>query len=779
MAHNGSLPVPIAMNYPLFINASVSLIMGAALILLWRRDRTQRFTLYLGWANLLQLLIPIAYGVSRQTSGMVQLFGTWLLPMAAGTYTTLLIAGAAHLAGHLLTRRGLWVIFVIFAGTNAMAIAIGGLTLGQTSVASINTFIGVLCAYWLRKTGQGSWAPERLVGPLLVLLGLIQFIYVVYGDAGAELLATLGAILRMTLGLVLLYAALRRTQGKTHAVEDQFWRLTDRSLQGIAVVHNRVVRYANPQFLNIYGLHRLDEHTGHVVMETVPLAERKNILQLQKRVISGQEREVTYEVMRRKIDGTPVWLRVQYFRTDWGGEPALQVLVTDETARHEADLALAAQTLRDELTGLPNRSAMLQHLHERCKGIEGELPFVLVLLDLDRFKLFNEAHGHSVADEILISVGIGLREALPQDYAIMRLGEDEFAILSPLGCAGETAVEIATVVRRLLSKPLRARSGKFFLDASMGIALYPQSARDAESLLRAANAALHVAKRTPGTSHMLAKKEFERGSSNLLDHEQALRKGIDAHEFKLVYQPKVDAHTGTLVGFEALARWTRRNGSAVPPTEFIAAAERTGMINALGSLLMRTACERVAQWHAHYGTCVPVAINVSPLQMLDPGFAYWVQSVLEETGVQPGWISLEITESSAVQNLEQTVAQVQELRGMGIEVAMDDFGTGYSSLNMLRNLRLNTVKIDKGLIDPLPEPESVAVVRAICELAEALHMNVVAEGIETEEHARAAADAGCQVLQGYHFARPLSADDASEWIARATGGERTVLAGLT
>ena len=765
------------MNYLLFINATVSLVMGAALILLWYRDRTQQFTLYLGWANLMQLLVPALYSIARQPGTGLPTLANWLLPIAAGTYTTLLTIGAAHLAGHVLTRRGIWVIFAIFAGTDALAAAIGGLQLTQTSVACINTFIGFLCAYWLRKSAAHS--AERLVGPLLVLLGVIQFVFVVAGDDGVPLLATMGAILRMMLGMVLLYAALSRTQSKTMAMQDQFWRLTERSLQGIAVVHQRVIRYANPQFLSIYGLQQLDAHTGEAVMQTVPQAERKKVLEMQQRVINGQEREVTYQVMRYRHDGTPMWLRVQYFLSDWGGKPALQVLVTDETLRHEADLALAAQSLSDELTGLPNRSAMLDTLHTRCQGKADDLPFVLVLLDLDRFKLFNEAHGHSVADEILVSVGVRLREALPDDYTVMRLSEDEFAIISPLGCAGETAVEIAGIVRRQFAKPLRARSGKFFLDASMGIALYPHSARDAESLLRAANAALHVAKRTPGTSHMLAKKEFERGSSNLLEHEQALRKGIDTQEFRLMYQPKVDAHSGLLVGFEALARWNRPHVGLVPPMEFIAAAERTGMISALGLLLLRSACERIAQWHAHYGSCVPVAVNVSPLQMLDPEFPQMVQRILDETGVQAPWISLEITESSAVQNLEQTISQVQELRTMGIEVAMDDFGTGYSSLNMLRTLRLHTVKIDKGLIDPLPEPESVAVVRAICELADALHMNVVAEGIENEEHARAAADAGCHVLQGYYFAKPLSADDASEWIARANGGERTVLAGLT
>lgn len=764
------------MNYILFINATVSLIMGAALILLWRRDRTQKFTLYLGWTNLVQLLTPVLYSITRTQGTALSTLATWLLPMAAGTYTTLLMVGAAHLAGHVLTRRGIWVIFALFVGTDVALAFVGGLQLTQTSAACINTLVGILCTYWLRK--KAAHRAEQLVGPLLVLLGGIQFLYAVQGDAGVALMATLGTIVRMMLGMALLYAALLRTQRKKQSMQEQFWRLTEHSLQGIAVVHQGVIRYANPQFLGIYGLTQLDAKTAEIVLQSVPQEERPKIQEMQQRVIRGQEREVTYQARRQRADGSPLWLRFQYFLTDWGGQPALQILVTDETPHHQAHQALAAQSLRDTLTGLPNRNAMLHTLHERCQGKADDLPFVLVLLDLDRFKLFNEAHGHSVADEILVGVGMRLREALSEDYAVMRLSEDEFAILSPTGCAGGTAVEIAGIVRQQFSQALQARSGKFFIDASMGIALYPHSARDAESLLRAANAALHVAKRTPGTSHMLAKKEFERGSSNTLEHEQALRKGIDTHEFHLMYQPKVDARSGQLVGFEALARWNRADVGEVPPMEFIAAAERTGMIGALGLLLLRSACERIAQWHAHYGHCVPVAVNVSPLQMLDPEFAHTVQRVLHDTGVEPAWISLEITESAAVQNLEQTISQVQELRTLGIEVAMDDFGTGYSSLNMLRTLRLHTVKIDQGLVAPLPEPESVAVVRAICELAAALHMQVVAEGIENEAQALAATEAGCHMLQGYHFARPLSADEASEWIARANANERTVLAGL-
>jgi EAL domain-containing protein (putative c-di-GMP-specific phosphodiesterase class I) len=286
-------------------------------------------------------------------------------------------------------------------------------------------------------------------------------------------------------------------------------------------------------------------------------------------------------------------------------------------------------------------------------------------------------------------------------------------------------------------------------------------------LLRAANAALHVAKRTPGTSHKLAEKEFERGSSNALEQEQALRSGIDSAEFHLVYQPKVNARTGQLTSFEALARWSRPSVGQVSPIEFIAASERTGLVSMLGTALLKQACRQIASWTEQYGSCVPVAVNVSPLQLLDPGFPTLVAQILQACKVDPQWLTLEITESSAVQNMDQTVQQVAQLHSMGVHVAMDDFGTGFSSLSMLRTLRLHTVKIDRSLITPLPSADAVAVVHAICQLAQALRLNVVAEGVETEDQASAARDAGCAELQGFLYAMPLSPEDAAAWLEQS------------
>ncbi len=198
--------------------------------------------------------------------------------------------------------------------------------------------------------------------------------------------------------------------------------------------------------------------------------------------------------------------------------------------------------------------------------------------------------------------------------------------------------------------------------------------------------------------------------------------------------------------------------------DFIAAAERTGLITTLGTALLRRACHQIAAWRTEFGISVPVAVNVSPLQLLDPRFPLLVERVLADAEVDPQWLTLEITESSAVQNMAQTVTQVEQLRALGVHVAMDDFGTGFSSLNMLRSLRLHSVKIDRGLIDPLPSPDAIAVVRAICQLAEALHLHVIAEGVETTEQADAARLAGCAELQGYLYAKPLRPEHAAQWM---------------
>ena len=767
------------MPHGLIINAAVSLIMGAALVYVWHRDRTQTFTRYIGFANLAHLLVPLTHAVVDLHGEPAPTMAWALLATVAGLYTTLLILGTTHLANREVSKQASLAIFLGVAAVNVWALQTGGIRLGQLAVATINTLVGVLCAYWLWKPGAVRSQSEKWVGPLLVALGLIQYIYVFFLEAGVDLQTTLGTLLRMALGLVLLHAALERSAMDASKLRHRFERLAERSLQGIMIsVGDRSIVYANPACLAIYGVHSLAELKVSTVAQTIPKAERAKVRTIIDQIQRGDTSDAKYEAERCRADGTKLWLRFHYFQTQWDGDAAVQVLITDDSHHHQANQALIHQALTDELTGLPNRTALINSLRERCLPKETTVSFVLILMNLDRFKLFNEAHGPTMGDEVLKAVGVALRNILAADCEVMRLAGDEFALVSAPYSKGDRAVAMVSAVKDLLSQPHLVAGQEIFLDASLGIALYPNSARDAESLLRAANAAMHVAKRTPGTSYRLAEKEFERGSSNALEQEQALRAAIDSAEIHLVYQPKVDAKTGRITSFEALARWSRPDFGEVSPVDFIAAAERTGLINTLGKSLLRLACQQIAHWQAQYPVCVPVAVNVSPLQLLDPRFPNAVSQILQEFGVQPQWLTLEITESSAVQNLAQTIAQVDQLRQMGIHVAMDDFGTGFSSLNMLRSLRLHTVKIDRGLIDPLPLPDAMAVVRAICQLAEALHLHVVAEGVETQAQAESARLAGCAELQGYLYARPLAPELAEQWL-NAMADTRSTIVELT
>jgi len=346
----------------------------------------------------------------------------------------------------------------------------------------------------------------------------------------------------------------------------------------------------------------------------------------------------------------------------------------------------------------------------------------------------------------------------------MRLGEDEFALVAPQASDERGARAVASQVRTLLSRPLVLARHEFFVDVSMGIALFPAHGREAEPLLRAATAAMREAKRTPGISLAFAEARFERGSSEVLDQEQALRAGINNEEFSLVYQPKVDAQTGALIGFEALARWDRPGLGSVSPLLFIPAAERTGLIASLGKLILTQACQQIAEWRIAFGDVVPVAVNVSPLQLLDPSFPDLVQRTLRHFDVPARLLTLEITETAAIAHLDEVCGRVGQMRDLGIEVALDDFGIGFSSLSMLRSLPLRTVKIDRSLIDPMPAPDATAVVRAICTLANALGLDVVAEGVESPDHAAAAKAAGCDALQGFLFGRPVPHEAAARWI---------------
>ncbi len=741
-----------------YVFSSLStLVVGLALLLQWHKYPRSRFNRDIGVVYVVVAAFPVlvyAYTQGDSVGRILALLATLVSGVACLTF---LILGVTNLANRTVDKRRVAVIVgMVSVGAAAAAIQeswqLAFLLSGCVTLGS-----GLIAWRWLAS----NLTSERWVGPLIALMGIIQFSIVLWGQSVYESQAILGSILRLVLGLVLLHTALQRAISEVRQLSDKYERITVKSHQGITVSFLNQVVFCNPAFLKIYGVDHLDELSPEWINEGIDPHELVSIMAMRNQILNGTLGEAHFEGVRRRKDGALLRLKFTLWRTEWNEQPAIQTVITDDTEHHDTTAALLHQATHDELTGLPNRAALLHRLREMCQAGGN---FGLILLDIDRFKLFNDAHGHSLGDEVLKSMSESLQRELTGVAVVCRIGADGFAALDASQNGDSAAQEVTQRVRRLLARPLVLNEQEFFIDMSMGIALFPQTGSDPESLLRSANAALHEAKKVPGTSVMTADERFERGSSEILKQEQALRAGIGLREFRLAYQPKVDAETGELLGFEALARWHQNGVGEVNPAQFIAASERTGLIGSLGMLLLSLACEQVASWLILPYRVVPVAVNVSPLQLLDPGFPQLVDKTLQRYGVPSELITLEVTESAAIDNMAQARTQISQLGELGVKVAMDDFGTGFSSLDMLRTLPLNVVKIDRSLISPLPSPDSVAIVQAICQIATVLKLRVVAEGVETAEQVQAAHLAGCHEIQGYFFAKPLTPENALLWL---------------
>lgn len=744
------------------LNGGIYLVVGIGLLLVWRRHPAQAFARDMGCSTLFAALLPLGYVLHSSAPAPWHALGLPTVVLGAVPNLLFLASGAMRLSGRRLPRGAAALIIALALSALLLRASSSRLLYWALFNMSVLLAVGMLATRWLWHTGSSV----RLAGPLLIALGLSQLPLIVYDTQGLATNLVLATLLRAIIGAVFGLSALDGALREAGKLAARFQLLTEHAQQGVVVTDGARILYANPAVRRIYGMPLGSGNYAEFARLPQETFSDSTLQHHHRRLQRGESELANWEGRRAVAGGRELELRFEAWRVEWDGQPATQILITDDTERNASARALLHQATHDKLTGLPNRTVLMQRLKEYCYLTDGALQCTLVVLNIDRFKLFNQSQGLLAGDQLLVAFAGLLRDALGARAELMRLGGDEFAVIDP---DGASVRELGARLRAACTRPVRLAGVEYVVDASMGAAIFPDHAVDAEALLRAANAAMYQAKRIPGTALALAERRDAQLSGMALENEQALRKGIRNHELYLDYQPKIDAVSGKLLGFEALARWQRPGIGLVSPVEFIAIAERTGLISELGANLLERACRQIASWRAALGTCVPVAVNVSPMQLLDQGFPQLVERVLRETGIPPACLTLEITESAAVENLESTQIQLEHLRGLGIELAMDDFGTGFSSLSMLRELPLSTLKIDRGLIAPLPAPDAVAVVRAICQLASALDLQVVAEGIETLEQATSARDAGCHALQGYYYARPLAVADAGAWLQRQCG----------
>ena len=478
---------------------------------------------------------------------------------------------------------------------------------------------------------------------------------------------------------------------------------------------------------------------------------------------SGEK--LVQEYRLRSADGRDVWIRdemtvVRGAHED--REPLFYGVFLDVTERKRMESELERLALFDPLTGLPNRILFVDRLRQVLDRPRRLATTAVYFVDLDRFKRINDSLGHAAGDDVLCEIARRLRSVLRPEDTIARFGGDEFTIMCESVGGVLEAVGVADRLQRPLRQPLRAGGAELRLSASIGVALAePGDGVDGERLIGDADAAMYRAKERGGARTELFDTVMRDRAVEALAIEQELQRAIEQGELRVYYQPAVDLSSGTMVGAEALVRWQHPERGLLTPDKFLDVAEETGLIVPLGAWVIEEACRALAAWRARpESASMRLSVNLGARELTHPDAVTTVLGAVRRSGVDPGALTLEVTESTAMADGDTGFRALRDLSGEGLHVAIDDFGTGYSSLDQLHRMPVDVVKVDRSFVQRMSDdPTSRELVAAVIGMARALNLLVVAEGVETAEHASALREMGCGFGQGFLYAKPLPADE--------------------
>jgi len=416
----------------------------------------------------------------------------------------------------------------------------------------------------------------------------------------------------------------------------------------------------------------------------------------------------------------------------------------------------------DNITGLPNKMLFLDRLNMALANARrSSVQLAVLVLDLDNFKNINDTLGHAFGDRILMKVAEKIRGLLREADTVARFGGDEFIILQPELKDIKDVIKVADRILEKFRNPWILEGREYFVTASIGIAVYPNDGQDENTLVRNADIAMYRAKETGKNNYELFMESMNRKIINKLDLENDLRHAVEKEQFVLFYQPQIDIASGDIIGVEALIRWNREGVGLVPPLEFIPVVEESSLIITLGEWVLKAACEQNVKWISSGIKPLLMAVNLSAKQFQQRDLVEMVERVLNETGMDPTLLELEITESTAMQDVDFTIEILKKLREKGIRISLDDFGTGYSSLNYLKMLPIDTLKIDKSFVCDISScSNEEAIAKSLIALAHKMNLLVVAEGVETNEQLEFLKGQMCDKVQGYLLSKPVPPDEA-------------------
>lgn len=476
-----------------------------------------------------------------------------------------------------------------------------------------------------------------------------------------------------------------------------------------------------------------------------------------------------YRLLHR--DGSYRWMQSRglALRDPHGEARRIAGFQTDITISKTTNDQLRYLALHDQLTGLANRSLFMDRLEHAMRMVQRyeDMAFAVIFLDLDRFKLINDSMGHLVGDQLLITVAERLKKGLRNSDTCARLGGDEFVALLEFVQSDQSAITIVQRIQDELSRPIHLENREVYVNASIGIVMSSVDYTQPEEFLRDADTAMYHAKASGKGQYAFFTQAMRESAIAALSMESDLRQALNRQEFKLYYQPIVSLRSRRIIGFEALIRWQHPEKGIVMPAEFIKIAEETGLIVPISWWSLEQACQQIRQWQQQYYSDSPlsISVNISRRQFAQDNLINQIQAILAETGLEPSCLTLEITESAIMENVEHASAQMGQLKALGVQLCMDDFGTGYSSLSHLHLFPIDILKIDSSFIQQADSDFSkLEIIRTVASLAWNLGIEVVAEGVENNKQVTQLKLLKCELAQGYLFSRPMDAESAAQFL---------------
>jgi diguanylate cyclase (GGDEF)-like protein len=419
------------------------------------------------------------------------------------------------------------------------------------------------------------------------------------------------------------------------------------------------------------------------------------------------------------------------------------------------------------LTGLPNRTMLHERLQAMIETAPREASIAVLLIDLDRFKEVNDSFGHEAGDQLLREAARRLQQALRPGDMVARLGGDEFVVIAHCSARRASAAAVARKLIDTLALPFDTAGAEVLVGASIGIAMYPEDGQEKQALFQSADTAMYRAKAAGRNGYCFFDAEMTVAARARMTLELSMRRALERGEFELHYQPRMDLKTMSILGMEALLRWNHPELGRVPPMQFIPIAEERGHIESIGRWVLREACEQTRRLMGRIGKPLRVSVNLSARQLRCPDLVQQVRSALSETRLPPHLLELELTESALIEDIEHSALTLKELKSLGIQLAVDDFGTGYSGLAYLRRFPLDVLKLDRSFVMQQEAGiSSFEFVKAFVDMAHALKLSVVAEGVESADVLQFLRNVACDEAQGYHLARPAPLAEFEQYLAR-------------